>query len=93
MQPIQDAMVFIVDDDASVRSGLAWLLRSRGLYSQAFDGAQAFDALLTATLISRRPSMQSSVAPSTSVKNPYQTMRWSTGLSWHWRSRHKNCCR
>lgn len=41
-------MVFIVDDDASVRSGLAWLLRSRGLYSQAFDSAQAFDALLTA---------------------------------------------
>ncbi len=41
-------MVFIVDDDASVRSGLAWLLRSRGLPSQAFDGAQAFDAMLEA---------------------------------------------
>ncbi len=46
MQPTQDATVFIVDDDASVRAGLAWLLRSRGLPSQAFDGAQAFDALL-----------------------------------------------
>jgi len=41
-------MVFIVDDDASVRSGLAWLLRSRGLPSQAFDGAQVFDSMLQA---------------------------------------------
>ncbi len=41
-------MVFIVDDDASVRSGLAWLLRSRGLPSQAFGDAQAFDAMLEA---------------------------------------------
>ena len=48
MQPTHDATVFIVDDDASVRSGLAWLLRSRGLPSQAFDGAQAFDAMLAA---------------------------------------------
>lgn len=48
MQPTQDAMVFIVDDDASVRSGLAWLLRSRGLPSQAFDGAQVFDSMLQA---------------------------------------------
>jgi len=48
MQPTQDATVFIVDDDASVRSGLAWLLRSRGLPSLAFDGAQAFDAMLQA---------------------------------------------
>lgn len=46
MQPAPDVLVFIVDDDASVRSGLAWLLRSRGLPSQAFDSALAFDALL-----------------------------------------------
>ncbi|MCP5281672.1 MAG: response regulator transcription factor [Rhodoferax sp.] len=46
MQPTHDALVFIVDDDASVRSGLAWLLRSRGLPSQAFDSAVAFDAML-----------------------------------------------
>jgi two-component system response regulator DctR len=46
MQPSQDAMVFIVDDDASVRDGLAWLLRSRHLPSQAFDSAEAFDAML-----------------------------------------------
>ena len=48
MQPSHDATVFIVDDDASVRAGLAWLLRSRGLPSQAFDGAQPFDAMLEA---------------------------------------------
>lgn len=48
MQPTLDATVFIVDDDASVRSGLAWLLRSRGLSSQAFDGALAFEAMLEA---------------------------------------------
>lgn len=48
MQPTHDATVFIVDDDASVRSGLAWLLRSRGLPSQAFDSAVAFDAMLDA---------------------------------------------
>ncbi len=46
MQPTHDATVFIVDDDASVRAGLAWLLRSRGLPSQAFDGALAFAAML-----------------------------------------------
>lgn len=48
MQPTHDATVFIVDDDASVRAGLAWLLRSRGLPSQAFDGAQVFEAMLDA---------------------------------------------
>lgn len=46
MQPTHDVLVYIVDDDASVRSALAWLLRSRGLPSQAFADAQAFDALL-----------------------------------------------
>ena len=42
MQPSADACVFIVDDDASVRAALAWLLRSRHLPSEAFDGAEAF---------------------------------------------------
>ena len=46
MQPTTDATVFVVDDDASVRSGLAWLLRSRGLPSQAFENAQVFDDFL-----------------------------------------------
>lgn len=46
MQPTHDVLVFIVDDDDGVRSGLAWLLRSRGLPSQQFDSAVAFDAML-----------------------------------------------
>ena len=48
MQPAHDATVFIVDDDASVREALAWLLRSRHLPSQSFAGAQEFDAMLQA---------------------------------------------
>jgi two-component system response regulator DctR len=51
MQPTIDATVFIVDDDASVRAGLAWLLRSRGVPSQAFDGAQAFESMLEAGFV------------------------------------------
>ena len=39
-------MVYIVDDDASVRDALAWLLRSRRLQSESFDSAEAFEALL-----------------------------------------------
>ncbi len=41
-----DATVYIVDDDASVREALAWLLRSRRLLSESFDSAEAFDAAL-----------------------------------------------
>jgi two-component system response regulator DctR len=48
MQPTQDALVFIVDDDASVREALAWLLRSRHLPSESFASADAFAALLNA---------------------------------------------
>lgn len=43
MEPIQNATVYIVDDDASVREALAWLLRSRRLTSETFDSAEAFD--------------------------------------------------
>lgn len=46
MQPSQDATVFIVDDDASVRDALAWLLRSRHLLSESFAGGEAFDEML-----------------------------------------------
>jgi two-component system response regulator DctR len=48
MQPTQDALVFIVDDDASVREALAWLLRSRHLPSESFTSADAFAAFLSA---------------------------------------------
>lgn len=37
-----DARVFIVDDDASVRDALSWLLRTRRLLSECFDSADAF---------------------------------------------------
>jgi len=37
-----DALVYVVDDDASVRDALAWLLRSRRLHSEVFDSAEAF---------------------------------------------------
>ncbi|MDO9404106.1 MAG: LuxR C-terminal-related transcriptional regulator [Polaromonas sp.] len=43
MEPIQDAVVYIVDDDASVRESLAWLLRTRRLPSESFDSGEAFD--------------------------------------------------
>ena len=35
-----DATVYIVDDDASVREGMAWLLRTRRLLSTSFDSAE-----------------------------------------------------
>jgi len=46
MQPALDATVFIVDDDASVREALAWLLRSRHLLSEAYAGGEEFEAML-----------------------------------------------
>ena len=55
MQPVHDATVFIVDDDASVREALAWLLRSRRLLSQTFSGGDAFDAMLEAGFIPSQP--------------------------------------
>ncbi|MBA3774028.1 MAG: response regulator transcription factor [Ramlibacter sp.] len=46
MQPTPNATVFIVDDDASVREALAWLLRSRHLLSESYVGGEEFDAML-----------------------------------------------
>ena len=40
----QDSTVYIIDDDASVRDAMAWLLRSRRLLSEAYDSAEAFEA-------------------------------------------------
>ena len=48
MQPSHDALVYIVDDDASVREALAWLLRSRRLPSERFSSGEDFDAMLQA---------------------------------------------
>ncbi len=55
MQPSVNATVFIIDDDASVRSGLSWLLRSRHLPSQSFDSAEAFDAMLRSGYTQAQP--------------------------------------
>lgn len=46
MQPILNACVYIVDDDASVRDAMAWLLRSRRLMSETFDSGESFAAML-----------------------------------------------
>jgi two-component system response regulator DctR len=46
MQPTLNACVFIVDDDASVRDAMAWLLRSRRLMSESFASADALEKML-----------------------------------------------
>ena len=44
MEPVTDATVYVVDDDADVREALAWLLRSRRLLSECYRNAEEFDA-------------------------------------------------
>jgi len=56
MEPIQNAAVYIVDDDASVREALAWLLRSRRLNSETFASAEAFDARISGSFEVTAPS-------------------------------------
>lgn len=55
MEPVSNATVYIVDDDAGVRDALAWLLRSRRLPSECFDSAEAFDAMLQTRPTQRHP--------------------------------------
>ncbi|AEG94819.1 response regulator transcription factor [Ramlibacter tataouinensis] len=55
MQPLHDATVYIVDDDASVRDALAWLLRSRRLPSEGFASGDAFEAMLARGFAPRHP--------------------------------------
>ena len=56
MEPITNATVYIVDDDASVREALAWLLRSRRLFSETFDSAEAFDERVSTGFRVQSPS-------------------------------------
>ena len=42
MSPSDSPIVHIVDDDAGVREGMAWLLRTPRLLSESFDSADAF---------------------------------------------------
>lgn len=44
-----DALVYVVDDDASVREALAWLLRSRRLLHEAYANAEEFWAQIRQT--------------------------------------------
>ena len=55
MQPTLNATVFIVDDDASVRDALAWLLRSRHLPSEVFASGEAFDQFLAGGFVPTEP--------------------------------------
>ena len=56
MLPLIDALVFVVDDDASVREALAWLLRSRRLTSEVFESAEAFQRKLASGVVITQPS-------------------------------------
>lgn len=56
MEPVQNATVYIVDDDSGVRDALAWLLRTRRLPSEVFASAEAFDARVSDGLMVTTPS-------------------------------------
>ena len=51
-----DSTVYIVDDDISVREGMAWLLRTRRLLSESYDSAEAFWDMLQTTLQAEWPT-------------------------------------
>ena len=55
MLPLIDGLIFIVDDDASVREALAWLLRSRRLASEHFASAEAFEQFLDQGPLPQQP--------------------------------------
>jgi two-component system response regulator DctR len=55
MQPLIDALIFIVDDDAIVREALAWLLRSRRLVSEQYASAEDFELRLAEGPLADQP--------------------------------------
>lgn len=55
MQPALNATVFIVDDDASVREALAWLLRSRHLLGEGYAAGEEFEAMLATGWVPTHP--------------------------------------
>jgi two-component system, LuxR family, response regulator DctR len=56
MQPLIDALVYVVDDDLSVREALAWLLRSRRLLSDMSESAEAFQRKVEQGLALTQPA-------------------------------------
>lgn len=51
-------MIYIVDDDTSVREALAWLLRTRRHLSEGYESAEAFEAgVLKGGFVVREPSV------------------------------------
>jgi two-component system response regulator DctR len=60
MQPVIDALVYVVDDDAGVRDALAWLLRTRRLTSDTFDSAEAFQQRMAHQTQTQAPPLQPS---------------------------------
>ncbi|MET0310412.1 MAG: response regulator [Burkholderiaceae bacterium] len=55
MEPVSNATVYIVDDDAGVREALAWLLRSRRVPSESYDSAESFATMLHSRPPQRQP--------------------------------------
>lgn len=55
MQPQSADTVFIVDDDGGVREAMAWLLRSRRIFSEAFESAERFEQHLSDPMLGLRP--------------------------------------
>jgi two-component system, LuxR family, response regulator DctR len=62
MQPLLDATVYIVDDDASVREALSWMLRTRRLSNECFDSADLFLSDIDKHFVQMLPSTQTSKA-------------------------------
>lgn len=56
MQPLNDSLVYVVDDDVGVREALAWLLRSRRLLSEVFESAEAFETRLHSANAQNQPA-------------------------------------
>ena len=48
--PLGLPVVYLVDDEEVLRDAMAWLLRSRRLLSEAFASAEAFEAMLDASV-------------------------------------------
>ncbi|MBS0509472.1 MAG: response regulator transcription factor [Proteobacteria bacterium] len=58
MEPAANATVYIVDDDAEVREALAWLLRSRRVFSETYPSAEAFEHMLAERAAAGLPQRQ-----------------------------------